>query len=81
MHEDFLHCLQTFYIDKETGTVYADANKSSHEFDFSESQCFRKGSDIVFWRTVLNWWDNISGNYIINDEIIEKVRIVLGNNK
>ena len=75
--KNFLHRLQAIYVDKDTANCYHDENKSAYEFDLSESVCIRKLPKSVFLRTINKFLDNFLGNFIINDEVIEKIRKIV----
>lgn len=70
----YVHQLQIFYIEKETGNVYAYVNKSAYEFDASDSQCVKIVETNIIRRKLAKWWENISGDFIVNEEILEKIK-------
>jgi len=75
--KNFVHQMQAIYVDKDTGNCYHDENKSAYEFDLSESICIREVHNGVLSRTFNKFFENFTGNFIINDEIIEKVREIV----
>ncbi|XP_070498405.1 uncharacterized protein [Chironomus tepperi] len=72
----YAHRLQCLYIEKETGNVYADTNKSAYEFDVFQSQCVRKTPKNIFMKMFIKWLDQLTGNFIISDQMMEKIKDV-----
>jgi len=75
------HRLQCLYIEKETGNIFADTNKSAYEFDISNSESVRKAPKNIFMKIIFKWIDQLSGNFIINDQIMKKIKELHEKNK
>ncbi|XP_070498399.1 transient receptor potential cation channel protein painless-like [Chironomus tepperi] len=74
---DYGYQLKYIYIEKETDDVHAVFNKFTTDNEVLRSQHITERQNNVFMRKVIGWWKQLSGNYIVNEEIKDKVEKIV----
>jgi len=69
--------LKYIFIKTERDEVFAHFNKYVNEVELLRSQCFNKRRNSVFIRKIFGCWAQLSGNYIVNKEIKDKIENIV----
>lgn len=69
--------LKYIFVKRETDDVFAHFNKHVNEVELLRSQCLNKRRNNVFIRKISGCWAQLSGNYIVNKEIKDKIEKIV----
>lgn len=69
--------LKYIFIKRETDDIFAHFNKYVNEVELLRTQCLNKRLNNVFIRKISGSWAQLSGNYIVNKEIKDKIEKIV----
>ena len=69
--------LKYIFIKRETDDIFAHFNKYVNEVELLRTQCLNKRLNNVFIRKISGSWAQLSGNYIVNKEIKDKIEKII----
>lgn len=77
----YVHRLQFIYIDRVTGSVYANTNKQANDFNPKSSQIVRATSKNAIKKVFFEWLHGICGNFVVDNELMNSIRDIVDNSK